>query len=343
MILNKFEHKVNLLENGLSLTGLEVAAISGGVSALGGLAGNLMAGQQASAMAGANKLQGLSVLASALNRPEALQDVNFAQYASPDEYALAGMISPEAMSPTELRNILLNAEARQAQMDALGQYRDLSNEGLSAIDRAALTEIQNQVANQERASRESVLQNMAQRGMSGSGQELASSLQSQQAGSQNANLMGQQVAAQAQQARLQALGNMANLGSGIERADYEREANKATAQDAINQFNVQNRNVAQAGNIGAKQNIMNMNVSERNRINQANIDMQNQEQFQNKVGNKIAQYGANQAYSSGLSGSLAGMGQSQAGQAQSQYQTQAGMFGTGLQTGGTLAGAMYKQ
>jgi hypothetical protein len=228
---------------------------------------------------------------------------------------------------------------RQKQLQAIGGLEETSQTGMSAIDRAALSEIQNQIASQEQGAREAILQNMAQRGMSGSGAELAAQLQANQQASQNANLAGMQQAGQSQQARMQALQNMANLGGQIETTDFERQARQAQAQDAINQFNVQNRNVAQQSNLGNLQNIKNMNVAQQNQINQANVDLRNQQQFQNVVGRPTAQYGMNAGYTSGVSGALNQQANMMGSQALGQQQMQQQMIGSGMQTGGTLGGA----
>jgi hypothetical protein len=319
------------------LTG--AVAIGAGGALLGTLGGQYMAGQQANAMSESNRIQALATLAQALNRPPEIPEVKFERYAAPEEYQLAGTLTPETLTQTQLRQILSSPEYLQAQEDVLSQYQLLTGEGLSAIDRAAIAEIQNEIATQERGQREAILQNMAQRGLSGSGAELAANLLAQQQASQTASLEGQRIGAQAQQARLQALGNVAQLGGVLGETEYERALNKARAEDVINQFNVQNRNVAQAQNLAAAQAIQNARTEQRNQIAQANVDLENQQRLQ-AANRPLAQYGLQSQYASGISGALGGQSALQAQQAMNQYQTQANLLGTGLQAGGTL-GAMY--
>lgn len=316
------------------------AAITAGGAVLGGLAGNVMGKQQAAAMAGSNKLQALGALLQAQNRPPEIPEIQYTRYGTPEEYQLAGTLNPEALSDTELADILRNEEMRQAQLDVLRQYQEMGTEGLSAIDRAALSEIQNEIAMRERGQREAILQNMAQRGLSGSGQELAASLAASQQATTDASMQGMRQAAMAQANRQAALERIANLSGGLEQTDFEREALKARAQDVINQFNVQNRNLAQSQNLAALQAIRDANIAERNRIAQSNIDLANQEKYQNLIGRPMAQAGLQSQYVSNLAGSLGNIAQSQANQKLQQYQTQASMLGAGLQTGGTL-GAAY--
>lgn len=319
------------------------AAITAGGAIVGGLAGNMLAAQQAQALQGANRLQALAALAQLSNRPPEIPEIQYTRYGTPEEYQLAGTLSPEALSDTELADIARNEQMRQAQLDVLRQYQEMGTEGLSAIDRAALSEIQNQIAMQERGQREAILQNMAQRGLSGSGQELAASLAASQQATQDASMQGMRQAAMAQANRQAALERIANLSGGLEQTDFERAALQARAQDVINQFNVQNRNVAQSQNLAALQAIRDANIAERNRIAQANIDLANKEKYENIIGRPMTQAGLQSQYVSNVSGALGNIAQSQANQAMQQYQTQAGMIGAGLQTGGTLGSAFYNK
>ena len=319
------------------------AGIAAGGAALGALGGKLLAGQQAGALAQSNKLQALAGLAQAANRPPEIGNIEYQRYATPEEYQLLYNFNPEALSDTELSNILRNQEMRQAQLDVLRQYQELGTEGLSAIDRAALSEIQNEIAMRERGQREAILQNMAARGLSGSGQELAASLAASQQATQDASVQGMRQAAMAQANRQAALERIANLSGGIEQTDFEREAMRARAQDVINQFNTQNRNVAAEQREGLKQRLGEMTTSERNRLAQANVDLENQQRQQNIINKPLAQYGLQSQYVGGIANALGGMAQTQSQQAMNQYNTQAQLLGTGLQAGGTLGAAAYKE
>jgi hypothetical protein len=324
----------------MPVTGAVIAGV-GGVAA-GGLLGQYLAGQQTGALAGANKLQTLATLVQGMQAPPTIGDITYQQYAEPIDYELAGILNPEQLQETELRNILRNEQARQAQLDVLGEYQDLSQTGLTAIDRAALSEIQNQIATQERGQREAILQNMAQRGLSGSGTELAANLLAGQSASQRASQMGIDQAAQAQQARLQALGNVAQMGRGLEETDFERASREAQASDVINQFNTQNKISAQAQNLANKQDVMNLTNQQRNRLREANTDLVNQALTQNVINKPLAQYGLQTQYQSGIAGGLQNQAGMQSQQAMNRLNTQAQLLGAGMQTGGTVAGAILK-
>jgi hypothetical protein len=311
------------------------ALIGGGGVIAGGLMGYLTK-PNLSASTGSAKLQALTAL---LNRPPEIPEVELQKYSTPEALSYLGNFTPEELQATGLPAGVINQAMRQKQLQALGGVEQLSQTGLSAIDRAALTEIQNEIAMQERGQRESILQNMAQRGMSGSGQELAAQLQSSQAASQLASQQGMQQAAQAQRARVDALSNLSNMATGIESTDFERQAQKAQAQDVINQFNVQNRNVAGLRNLQTQQDLSTMNAQERNRIAQANTDLMNKQIIQNKVNRPLSQYGLQTDYTSALSQGIGGVGQTQTQQQLANQQAMSQGLGTGLTVGGTVAGA----
>jgi hypothetical protein len=312
------------------------ALIAGGAGTVaGGLMGYLTR-PDLSASTQSAKLQALTAL---LNRPPEIPEVELQKYSTPEALAYLGNFTPEELQATGLPAGVINQAMRNKQLQALGGVEELSQTGLSAIDRAALSEIQNEIAMQERGQRESILQNMAQRGLSGSGQELAAQLQSSQAASQLASQQGLQQAAQAQRARVDALSNLSNMATGIESTDFQRQAQKSQAQDVINQFNTQNRNVAGLRNLDLRQNLQSEFDRERNRIAQANTDIANKEIMQNQVNRPLAQYGLQTQYTSALGQGIGGVGQTQTQQQLANQQAMSQGLGTGLTVGGTVAGA----
>jgi len=312
------------------------ALIAGGAGTVaGGLMGYLTK-PNLSASTNSAKLQALTAL---LNRPPEIPEVELQKYSTPEALSYLGNFTPEELQATGLPAGVINQAMRNKQLQALGGVEQLSQTGLSAIDRAALSEIQNEIAMQERGQRESILQNMAQRGISGSGQELAAQLQSSQAASQLASQQGMQQAAQAQQARVNALNNLSNMATGIESTDFERQAQKAQAQDVINQFNTQNRNVAGLRDLDLQQSLRNEFEREKMRVSQANTDLANKQIMQNKVNRPLAQYGLQTDYTSALSQGIGGVGQTQTQQQLANQQAMSQGLGTGLTVGGTVAGA----
>lgn len=206
----------------------------------------------------------------------------------PEAYDYLGDFDPEMeqiykQGDSELAGISLDPNTRQAQMDALGSLRDVANSGgLSDLDKAQLAEAQRSTAMQEKGSRDAISQNMAQRGMSGSGMELMSKLMNQQASADRSNMAGMQQAAQAQQARMSALQGMGNLGGSIRAQDYGIAADRAQAQDAINRFNTMNSQSVAGRNTDRNNTAGLRNLETRQGMQNSNVDMRNEAQAYNK-------------------------------------------------------------
>ena len=311
------------------------AAITAGTTLAGGALGYLTRPN----LSGSTQSAKMQALLGLMNRPPEIPEIEFQKYSTPEALTYLGNFTPEELRATGLPAGVINQAMRQKQLQAVGGVEELSETGLSAIDRAALTEIQNQIATQERGQRESILQNMAQRGISGSGQELAAQLQGSQAASQQASTQGMAQAAQAQRARVQALSSLSEMAGGIEGTDFQREAQRQEAQDVINRFNTQNRNVAGLRDLDLQQSLRNEFEREKNRVSQANVDLTNQQNLQNKVKRPLAQYGLQTDYVSGISQGIGGVGQTQQQQQLANQQAMMQGIGTGLTTGGSVAGS----
>jgi hypothetical protein len=217
-----------------------------------------------------------------------------------DKYVQAGKLSPEAAE-----SVLLNSNAFNdiktdpqyvgAQKQALTQLQNIATQGgLTATDKAQLNDIaieQNTVA---KGRNEAIMQNAQERGIGGSGLELTSRLLNEQEAANRASTQGTQVAANAEQRALQALQSAGTLGGQMEAQQYGEQANKATAQNAIDKFNaetqqntnllnVQNKNAAEAANLAATQDIANKNTGTANVEKTANAAAVQQD-YANKMG-----------------------------------------------------------
>lgn len=263
--------------------------------------GSLIGGEKANEAAGADRLAAMQAQKDALNRILALHP-ELAQYTS------AGQLDPMleqaiAQGPTELSHVNVDQNNLDAQKAALGSLQQRGQGQMSAQDQAALNQILSQVAQQNQGQRGAIQQNFAQRGMSGSGMNLAAQLQAQQAAATNASEQATRLAAQRQALSQQSLLNAGQLGGQMAQQDYQRKAAAAQAQDLINQMNTRNQqqvqgynvgtqNDAQARNLAAKQAIQNMNEK-------AKQDLYNHQYQQataaSGVGNNLAAAYNNQA------------------------------------------------
>lgn len=218
------------------------------------------------------------------------------------KYVQAGLLTPEQaqtylMGDTEMNNINVDPSTRSAQADALRQLSDISNQGgMTAIDKSRMMAINDEMNTANRGAQQAITQNAQERGVGGSGLELAARLNAQQGAAGNAARQGVDVAAAAQQRALEAISQKANLGGQMRGQDYQQAAAKAQARDAINQFNTQNRqtvagqnvdrlNQGQQFNLGNKQTVANLNTSGENENRTRNANLK-QQVFDNSV--KIA-------------------------------------------------------
>lgn len=208
-----------------------------------------------------------------------------------EEDQLVGLLNAEETPDSELKNIQLDPRYQQAQLDALSEYERMSKDGLSLADRIGLDEINQSVANQDKARRDSILASMAERGALDSGEALAAQLQGAQASAQSAQAQGNELNKAMIQARRDALSNRSNLAGQMSQQDYGRQAEMAKSMDAINQFRSQNRQNVNQYNLGNKQQISSGNVNLRNTQQQYNKQLQQQD-FENQMKKQGAIAGA---------------------------------------------------
>lgn len=199
----------------------------------------------------------------------------------------AGQLTPEMLETitqgnTELKNVSTDPRLKEAQMNSLLKLSKQGEEGFTAADQAALNQSRRGVERDVRGRNEAVLQNMAQRGMSGAGAELVAQLMNSQEGADRQAQESDRTAAMAQQNALQATMNSGTLGGQIREQDYSEKSNAARAQDLINQFNAQNSQNVAATNVGVRNRASEKNLDNAQRIADANVGLSNSAQMYNK-------------------------------------------------------------
>lgn len=210
-----------------------------------------------------------------------------------------GLITPEQAQAALLdknayNDIVTNPAYAAAQERALGQLQQIGEEGgLTAIDRSKVQDIQDQLNTTERGRQEALMMNARERGVGGSGLEMAARLQSEQSAADRASRQGLDVAAMAQQRALDAIQGAGQMAGRMEQDDWAGQAEKARSQNAIdaanadvlNQFavfNAQQRAAAQAQNLAEKQRVADENVNIKNTEQANNADLY-QKDFQNRL------------------------------------------------------------
>lgn len=278
----------------MALTAMAVASVAAPV--VGGLIGNMASASDRGAARSAMN-NALAAIENVGAGPDLSRKIFY------EEFKKAGVLTPELeqainLDTSKVSQIQEDPSLRQAQTQALQLLQQRGQTGLSIQDRAAFNQLQQEVATQNEGRRQQILQNMAQRGQSGSGAELLAELQNSQSGTNQASQNALNMSGQASQNALNAILQSGQLGGSIRSQDFSNAQAKAQAADELNRFNVGNqlgqqsrnvaaKNIAQSGNLSNAQNIMNMNTQQQNAEKLRQRDAEEQ-MYQNK----LAQAGA---------------------------------------------------
>ena len=253
-----------------------------------------------------------------------------------------GEVSPEdaqavIIEKSNYDNIVSNNKGNEAQLSALEEMSNIvENKGLTAQDRAKVADIQEQMGTTNRGAQEAILQNAAERGISGSGLEMAARLKAEQGAASDASRAGLQTAADAERRALEAIIQQGSLGGQVNEQDFAKQAKIAEAKDLISRFNATNqqnvgltntatRNAAQASNMAEKQRISDVNVGNEN-TNRVRNSQLKQTQYENELEKRKARAAA-----------LVGASQAATNRANSNQQFAGNLIGTGGQLLGNTA------
>lgn len=258
-----------------------------------------------------------------------------AQQVALEQLKSAGQLTPEleqtiTQQQSSLANYQNDPQLMQAQRAAIARLKNIGDQGgLQLEDRAALNDITNQAAQAAKGREGAILQNMAERGMGGSGNELAARLQSSQDAANRASSQGLQVGADAQRRALEAVLQGGQLAGQTRQQDFSQAAQQASAQDTINRFNAANAQQVSGANVNRSNSAQQQNLANAQRIADTNTQLANEQQVYNKgllqqqynnqlgkinaasnltSGKNAATTQANANYSSGLANTLAGLG-----------------------------------
>lgn len=147
----------------------------------------------------------------------------------------------QEVGATELGNIKTDGVGRGAQVSALERLASFADGGFSPEDAAEQRRVVDESAGVAARQAAQGEQLAAARGLRRSGLSQALNMQAAQGGAQSAADASAQLAAQRRQRQLQAIGMMGSQGGALRGADYGEQADRATAQDAINRFNANMR------------------------------------------------------------------------------------------------------
>jgi hypothetical protein len=200
---------------------------------------------------------------------------------------LMGQLQALEAGDTELAKISTDPAMREAQLAALSQLQEKSRTGLTDADLAKYRQLGRQASSQNEAQQSAILRQMAQMGQASSGAGIAQKLLASQASANRMAEQGDTIATEASQARERAIQAAANQAAQMENTEYGRKSTVASARDAINQFNLQNKqNIANA-NFQNKQNMANQITNLKNEQQQYNKNLGQQD-----FANQLAKQGA---------------------------------------------------
>lgn len=263
---------------------MSAALIAGGMaaSALGSYMGNKAAAEasaEAAAQAYALRQQALSELSSM--KPIELQalgyspeEIQYLQGAAPLTYQQVADVNPDTIN--------VDPATRAAQMSALNDLISRSEEGLSAQDRYNFMKNRRDVETAARGEEQAIVENLRQRGMSGTGVEAAlRMMSSQNASDRLAEQQAAEAAANAQM-RMAATQAQGTLAGSIRGQDIDVSKSNA---DILNQFAWNNseraRQIANM-NTDLQNQYTQSELAERRRVSGANTSTRNEAQLLNK-------------------------------------------------------------
>lgn len=135
-----------------------------------------------------------------------------------------------------------DARGNGAMLGALGQMQAIGGAGgYTDLERSQIAQAQYQANQGAQAQRQALQQQYQMRGMGGSGMEMASAMQANQAGANQASANATNIAAQAQNRALSAIQNSYSMGQGR----TQTQAQAGAAADNWNQQNFQNQAAVQ--------------------------------------------------------------------------------------------------
>lgn len=200
---------------------------------------------------------------------------------------LVGEYDPEVMQslnldPSDMENVSVDQDIKNQQLKALAGLSEVAEGGLTEADRAASRDIQREVAQNNVARQKALLSEMDQRGVLGSGMELAARMKANQMSADAQSRAGDQLAQQAQARALQAMIQQGNMASQVRGQEFGEQSQVAQARDVINRFNTNNRQDVANQNINMGNEAQRMNLMARQAQADNAAALKNQQQIHNK-------------------------------------------------------------
>lgn len=233
------------------------------------------------------------------------------------KYQVQNLIQQGVLTPEDAQVVLQNPSAfldieedpaiRKAQMSSLAKLQGIVDaDGLDAQGKADIAQIISEIESSNRGANEAIIQNAAQRGVGGSGLEMANKMIAGQAAAGRASQQGLDAAALAEKRALEAIMATGQLSGQIRGQDYTKSADRAAAMDAIEKFNTANKNTVGLTNVASRNAAREKNLTEKQRISDANTAMA-MEKAKHDAGLKQQTFDNQMKLSAGKTGQLGNM------------------------------------
>lgn len=163
-------------------------------------------------------------------------------------------IAAEQLGPSAFESIQIDPRYETAQNAALDKLLEISESGgLTLQEKANMNRLLGQSARANNAANAQVRNNMASRGVGGSGAELAMQLSNNQAAASRNSDIGLDNAARAEQRALDAIMSRGEMAGRVRGQSFDEKSRIAQARDEINRVNMAARERAQYYNAGLGQ------------------------------------------------------------------------------------------
>lgn len=176
------------------------------------------------------------------------------------QYETGELAEAEQLAPSSMEALAVDPELAGKQRLALERLSEIGEAGLTPEDEAERNKLMRDIAGQEQGRQKAIMQEMAQRGTLGGGQELAARLMSSQASAQRAAESAEALEAEKYRRGLAGISQAGGLAGQMRGQEFGEEAQKASAADVISQFNLQNRQRVQEANLARQRQVADINV-----------------------------------------------------------------------------------
>lgn len=259
--------------------------IMGGASIAAGIGGGILSGNAAKKAA---QKQADAIAAAMAKAQQIIDAVGLPPDQSApvilDQLSQAGLLTPELeqavlLQTSKASQVQRDDQLRGTQVKALQEMSKRGRAGLTAEERAEFNKSRGEVQRDLQAKQEQIVNDLAMRGQSGGGAEIAARLLSSQESADRASEEADRIQAIASQRALQAIQAESQMAGNLRTQDFDEDFTKAESQDEFDRFNVENQMAVQQRNVGAKNISQESNLANKQRVEDTNKTNANAEKY----------------------------------------------------------------